>query len=198
MDRIFSYQNKLSKNGFVIIGIFLEILKEWFSKNDTQFKYNSDPSKSKLVIEPSYEFKPELCQQRPGLFIKRGPIAPKGIGRSGTDDLLRYKEDASKEYLILSRSNILVMCISSLPGEAELLSWESCQLLIAMAPILKRDYNFIIFNVEQIGELNKMDEYKEFWLVPISVSLGYAEPWRIKELTPLLNQVLVNTFTKDQ
>jgi hypothetical protein len=193
--KVYQLIKPLRKSPLILTGIILQVLRQWFANNSDQFKYTDEKVNSKIDISPSYNWEPDRTQSRPGLYIKRGTYMPKGMGRAGMEDLLRLNIKAESDYLVLPVCPVTVFCVGKLPGEVESLAWEAAQLLIAMSPYIKKDFNFLSFNVDQVGEIGQIEEYKEFWTVPIGIATSFSEDWRIKEAAPLLKRTLVDAYT---
>lgn len=192
---IYKLVKTLRKTPLVLTGIILQILKNWFKANSDQFKYVNNELESKLVIEPSFLWNPENCQNRPGLFVKRGGYSPKGMGKAGMGDLLKLGKNAEAQYTVLPACPLMIFCIGKMPGEVEELAWEASTVLIGMAPIIRKDFNFIGFDVDNVGEIGQVEEYKEFWTVPISITTRFAETWEVQQVAPVLKKVLVNAYS---
>ena len=193
--QIYKLVKTIRKTPLVLSGIILQILKNWFKANSEQFKYDENPHDSKVVIEHSYLWAPENCQNRPGLYVKRGAYAPKGLARAGMDDLKKIGIDAERQYTVLPACSLAIFCVSKIPGEANKLAWEAAEVLIGMAPIIKRDFNFIAFDLESIGEVGIIEEFKEFFTIPLTISTKFAEAWQVQQIAPKLKKVLVNAYT---
>ena len=185
----------LRKTPLVLQGIILQVLKNWFKLNSDQFKWSDNDLESRLVIEPMYQWNPENCQNRPGVYIRRLSYIPKGQGKAGMNDLLSIGKHSETQHLVLPVCPMGVVCVSKLPGEAEKLAWEISELFIALSPIIKRDFGFTDFNVDQISEISKMEESKEFWMVNIQLTLKFSEAWEIQEVTPVLKDILIQAYT---
>ena len=121
---------------------------------------------------------------------------PKGLGRAGMDDKVSIGQYGDNVYMALPVCPLVVFPISRSKGEIELLCWEAASILIAMSPIIKRDFDFIGFDVENIGEVGQTEEYKEFWTAPIGIVTKFAEAWEITEEGNMLEKVLINAYTK--
>ena len=165
------------KTPILLTGIILEILKAHFSQEEI-WKYVDDEASTRIDINPSFKWDPKRTQDRPGIYVKREDIV---IGpRLGMDDL--YHEDmrtGEKEYAINSNVSWTVFCISPQVGEAEELAMATSDVLIFFSPLLRRDYKFDMFGVTRIGAVGKMDESREFWLVPVQVEGKFNEVWPI-------------------
>ena len=111
------------------------------------------------------------------------------------DDLKKINVDASSQYLIFPTCPFNIYCVSKLPGEAVKLGWEASTVLIAMSPIIKRDFKFSSFDVQNFGKVGKIDEYKDFWTVPISLMTAFWECWEISQVAPRLQDTLVNAYS---
>jgi hypothetical protein len=177
----------LRKTTIVLTGIILEILKSYMAQDDdwkyvwlpaTDKRKIMDKVNSKIVIEPAYLFSPDICNNRPGVYVKRGDMT---FGpRAGMDDIYSTTSvSGSIKYVINANLNWIINCISKSPGEAEMLAMEISEVLICFAPIIRRDFKFDRFGVSVIGAVGQTEEYKEFFLVPIKLQGSYNEVWEI-------------------
>lgn len=183
------------KSPLLLTGILLEIIKNFFKLEEGKFKYDPiDPVASKLIIEPAYLFTPDNCQNRPGIFVRREPLGyfkP----RVGIDDAYSYNPiENSKgdliEYAIMGDIAFSVLCVGKEPGEVEQLAAKATDVLIYYSPIIRREFIFKIFRVQEIGALSQLEEHKEFWMTPISLYATFSENWTIKQAAPPLNEIL--------
>ena len=171
---------KLRKTPLVLTAVVLEVLKNWFTANSQQFKYSLNKLDTKLVIQPAYEFTPEDCQNRPGLYVKRDTITPQAMGRAGMNDLYAITP-TSQIHANLPAADITVFTIGKYPGEVEVLAAEALDVLLYFAPVIRSDFNLLSFAVTQVGGIGLVEEAKEFWAVPIAMQLKFSDVW---ELTP--------------
>jgi hypothetical protein len=177
----------LRKTTIVLTGIILEILKSYMAQDDhwkyvwvpaTDKRKVMDKVNSKIVIEPAYLFSPDVCNNRPGVYVKRGNLV---FGpRVGMDDIYSVNPvTGGVKYAINANIEWGINCISKSPGEAEMLAMEVSEVLICFAPIIRRDFKFDRFGVSAIGAVGLSEEYKEFFLVPIQIQGSYNEVWQI-------------------
>lgn len=185
----------IRKTPLVLTGIILEILKSYFQQMGSQFKYQVNELNSKLIIEPSFKWNPEQCQNRPGIFVKREDITF-GDPRAGMDDLHTIYP-IQKKYATFGRSAWTIYCISKVPGEAEILSEKASDCLIAFAPLIRRDFRFISFGVSKIAPIGKMEESKEFWAVPIRLHSFFSESWDLSEEAVLIRDIYLKVTFSD-
>jgi len=194
--KIYELTKGIRKTPLVLQGIVLSILKAWFAVNSEQFKYiPNDELQSKLVIDPSYKWNPENCQNRPGLYVKKQDYIPRGWGKTGMDDLLKVGKNADIQYNVLPVCPIIVFSVGKVPGEVDILAWEAAQVLLSLSPMIKRDFNFNAFDLERIGEIGIVTEHKEFWTVPISITTKFAEAWEVTQVAPILKETLINAYS---
>lgn len=196
MDQVIT---NLRKTPLLLDGIVLELLRKYFQQQEDYRYLPLDKVQSKLVIEPSYLWSPESCQNRPGVFVKLGNISY-GNPRLGMDDLygnnltppFNVPDGTLREYAIMAAVDIAVHNVSKLPGEAKILAGLTSDLLLAFAPRIRRDFAFMRFAVTGIGEIGKLEESSEFWTIPVLISAGFAETWVLEQEALRLNEVYLN------
>lgn len=195
MSQSYQLLKTIRKTPLVLSGIVLQLLRNWFSINGDQFKYiKDDPLVTKLDIDPFYDWTPEKCQNRPGIYIGIGDYYPRGMGRGGMNDLMNQNVNVN-QHIILPVCPYIVNIIGKVPGEVLKLSQEAFEVLMLFSPIIKQDFNFIDFYVEKISKIEKMEEYKEFWVSSIIIQTKSAEAWQLLEQGPKIKDVLINTYT---
>ena len=189
--------DKIRKSNLVIRGILLEILRNYFSQLDGQFKYDSDKEKTLLVIEPAYMWDPKDCQNRPGLYVEREDMNFRTRhGRAGMNDVYA-KKDTKTEYAVFCDTPLIVQCVSKLGGEAELLAEKTSGHLQAYAPVIRKDFCFQEFYVATIGKLQQYEESKEYYTTPIVIVTQFSEKWRLVLEALPLKDIFVKLTAKD-
>ena len=129
--------------------IILEILKVHFGANSTQFKYLQSSTETKISIQKSEAFNPELIQKRPALYVKRGTIQ---INRDSIGDSLgRHPTHGRGKFMRLS-GTITVYCVAQSGGEVDRLTSEVLDCLLIFQTLISEDFQFLRFKVNSIGD----------------------------------------------
>ena len=177
-------------------GIILQILRNWFSINNDDYIYIKDePVRSTISIKPAYDFTPEDCQSRPGVYIKRGVYRPRGGIKASIDDKVSVNRD-SIDYLTIPECTMIVQCVAKQPAEVDRLANNVYEPLLAMSPVIKRDFDFHNFDIVGVSPVEKIEEYKDFYRVSLQIDTRFEENWRLKQISPVLKRVILDAYTK--
>ncbi|MEM2951188.1 MAG: hypothetical protein QXV52_08875 [Nitrososphaeria archaeon] len=138
--------------------------------------WNKNSELTKIVIEPITNWTPQLTEVKPGIFIKR--LDWKRIKLGLGDTIQPISGD------LLLRTNLwygqhALICTSYHPVEVELLSNEVYIELNQFSQEFRKLFCLVRFEVVQIGELVKIEEAKESFMVPIVVHYVAEEAWKI-------------------
>jgi hypothetical protein len=149
----------------------------------TQYLWNN-PNGRGIIIEPSYKFSPELIGQRPAIFIKRNAVKLKPMGLNGglsqgyTGDLTVGIGSVSLRETLFIGSHTL-FCLGSKAGFTEAIATEIVdRLLPFLTPIAFR-LNLKILLLSEIGDLSKLKEYSDSFVVPITIAWAFTQSWEI-------------------
>jgi hypothetical protein len=176
------------KTPIILDGIFLELFRNYFRENSENYKYNDNDSISKIKIEVAHLFTPEDCQNRPGLYIKRGVYSPHGGGKAGIGHVYSIG-NTGISYNLHCVCNMTTILISTLAGEVDKLAEESMSLLVAMAPIIKKDFGFDFFEVIQLSSIEQHEEQKTMFTASIETRLEFNEVWTIEKDAPRFKKI---------
>jgi len=166
------------KTSIILTGIILELLRNYFKQNDSP-KYTNDRIHSEIDIQAAYRWTPDVTQVRPGIYVKREEITI-GARRGMSDIMVEAGPSGETIYNFTYNCRWSIFCISPEVGTVEELGMTVSELLIAYAPIIKKDFNFERFNVRSIGAVGKVEEAKDFWMVPIQVDGTSNESWPLQ------------------
>lgn len=191
----------------LVTGLLIQWMRIHFSnslniENPFLHEYLWDPNieTTKIVIDSIYRFNAAQSEYRPGIFIKR---APWKIIRYGIDDRKMPRRDkqipicceAVEEYNTMCQGSHVLFCVAGESAEAEILATEVYRELMQIGPVFRRRFNFLRFVVSDIGEISLLEEATENFVVPITVSYGAQDIWRICPPT-VQEQVWLNSFSK--
>ncbi len=176
----------------LVTGILTQWLRYHFTYPDNienpflkEALWDAELSETKIMIDSVFKFNAAATEFRPGIFIKPGPWK---ILRYGIDDRkmvgTRRTDECSDRHRVTNYNAMVqgshtVFCVAGESGEVEILAAEVYRELMSFGPIARRKFNFLRFVVSDIGEPSLIEEATENFVVPIIVSYGASESWRI-------------------
>jgi len=198
---------RIRKTPLVITSIFLEILRAEFGINvpekelpsglvsgvgtilssnpsdkicsnniEDSFYWDIDPDKTELIIIPSFSESFENIQKRPAIIVKRNGI---NYEKVAIDDQAEKYEDTIK-FMVKANGSVTCVCVCKTAAQVELLAEKVSNLLIAFKKCIREDFNFIAFEVMNLGEVGILKEAKESFSIPITTSIIFEEKWTLK------------------
>ena len=171
---------KVDKSPTGLSRIVLEVLRDHFKVNSDHFVYKDPATANSLVIENATAYTRGTVQQRPGLFIKRGPIIFNKIA-IGDQSMGGRRSEGTVEYQLELTGSHTIFCMSRTEGECEKLGEEASDVLIAFKPVIRKSFDFHRFEVASIGELGILEEENEVFAVPILVNYHFSCEWILKQ-----------------
>lgn len=132
-----------------------------------------------IVIDSVYKYDAAVVEQRPALFVKPGPwkILQYGIDNrkmGGFGDLADVRHHNS-----FVQGSHTVFCIAGESAEVEHLANEVYHELLEFGPVARRMFNFLRFQVSDVGEPAILEEATENFVVPITIAYGAQDVWQI-------------------
>lgn len=168
-------------------GLFVQWMRMHFSEEDRieqtfmkDYIWSSDISTTRIVIDSVFKFNAAQTESRPGIFVKRNPWK---VIRMGIDD--RKFPKAQIEPIPIERYNTFyqgshtLFCVAGESAEVELLATEVYRELVQSGPRARSTFNFLKFQVSEIGEPAILEEATENFVVPIVVTYGGQDMWQI-------------------
>lgn len=179
----------------ILTGLFRDILTKHFANGRTE-----EPSlrnllwqeseSSPIVIESVYRWRPELTEKRPGVMIKRTQYTNDRVG-IGDQRMGVLTELGNQQYATMWQGGHVLYCIGGSGAEAEILATEVHRHLTEFAPIIAPAVKLMRLQVQAIGEVAILEESKQNFVVPVSVSYIYEQNWEIIPQVPRLNRISV-------
>ena len=181
----------------VITGLFqLWLTQHYANANNIQQAslkarvWNSDPELSQIQILPLFDYRPNETEQRPALIIKRQELK---FIRYGIDNRWMGsggKDGGTRIYEALMQGSHTVFCIAGESGEAEDLAYETYQELMKFAPVVREWVNLTRIQLVGVGEVSKLEEATENFIVPIDIAYSFPEKWELLTLdAPILTEI---------
>lgn len=185
--------------GHLLTGFFREFLIHHFANAPTSTEmevlrrlvWDPEAGETKIKIEAITRELPELTEKRPAILIRRNSVASV---RRGIGSFAGYGEDFQENYTELEvGSHTLFVINGGKDGMA-------CEYLAAEVKRVLRHYSHVIvqtlglmdFQVQQLGAVSRIKEYKEHYTVPITVGWALADSWKLVQEAPVLRRVVFN------
>lgn len=188
----------------VITGVLLWVARSHFSDSKNivssairDFVYTPTQDTG-ITIESATRWDPRQVESRPAIYIKRD-VWQNRHGYVSIDN--RYQSrvpeagspDSGDRYEAIVQGRHTMVCVARTGAEAEDLGSEVFFRLLEFTPVIRKDFNFHKFTVDELGQSAKLEESSEHWAVPVSVSYTIAHGWLIRMLGPYMKSVSVNT-----
>jgi len=149
--------------------------------------WTNDYKTTSLVIETHTAYKTEFTESRPAIIHKRHAWTNIKVGidsRFMPGDLA-----GSNHYANYWQGSHTFFAIAGAPGEAELMAIELYQEFNEMGPAVRLYTNLMKFAVAQVGEIGKLEEAGQKFVVPITVGYVIEEAWRLKQEAPFFKRL---------
>lgn len=194
----------------VITGLLLWIIRRHFSNAQwivdpqlKQYVWSKEPTESKIMVESIAQWPgapTQTMQMRPAVFVKRNTYGrvKMGIGdryqgiKAGVDisaDIEDNAFDAGTRFEVLIAGSHTVYCLGGTGAEAETVGTEVFFELLEFTPLIRRDLGFNKFQVMEMAGISKLEESKEHWVVPVSVTYAFNHVWTLTEDAPRLKGI---------
>lgn len=146
-----------------------------------------------IVIESITQWRPDLTQKRLAIIIKRNEWQ---VQRVSIGDTLHGSGAFSgiKEYSVLLAGSHTFFCLAGKGTEAEILAAEVYRDLMQFGPIIRDELGLNRLVVVSVGALFELEESKENFGVPITVSYIANESWRLVPQAPVLKSIVLSKF----
>lgn len=177
----------------ILTGTLLQIMQHHFSEpsNIVQEKLKSyvwtpEAQVSRILIEAGYNWSPENIQQRPAVVVKRGQLKTTKMSMGnifhGAPDLDGYDEE---KMIVAFQGSHSLFCVGRTGTEAEELGAEVAYELLEFSQIIRKQFNFMLFELFEIGQVCRLQESNDHFAVPVTVTYAYSHGWTVLRQRPL-------------
>jgi len=190
----------------ILTGVILRLMTGHFADAEhisdpelTRFIWDADPSESKILIVPVWQWATPGSQQRPAIVVKRNALRVQQLGLSDGEavlsgpDLDSVPANATANCQVGMIGSHTVFAIATLAAQAERLGAEIATRLIQYANAIKSELGFHRCRVAEIGAINKLEESSETFVVPVTVAYKYVNAWTVWSEAPFLKRLVVET-----
>jgi len=188
----------------IMTGAILRILQSHFSRptniDNEQLRQaiwkpkSDDPDEqSQIHIEPWHRYDADHLQQRPALYVSRGPVNVQRIvlrDRALTRQSTRTGNLEGVDYMKLIVARHQVICCSAKSDmAAEKLAEEVFYMLLEYGPAIQKDFKLGGFHVNAITQSQKIEDDHENYMVGVQILWTNAHGWKLKPLAPILKGI---------
>ena len=177
----------------ILDGAFLQIMRHHFSHPDyiTQdplkcYVWDVDAAKRTILIDPVYKWDVQKIQERPAILVKRGAWQTQRMSIAnkwhGPPEESGY-EYATMNVIIVGSHNFFA--IARTGTEAEELGAEVAYELLEFSQIIREQFGLSKFDLQRIGEVQRLDESHDHFVVPVTVTYGIIHNWRVLQQSPI-------------
>jgi hypothetical protein len=139
-----------------------------------------------ILIESIARWKPSELGRRPAVIIKRGDWQAE---RLFPDDQYGTTPQGAPIFMNLMHGSHTLFCISNAGEEAEILATEVFGLIAGFAHLIRKTLQLTRFVPVGIGPEFEIEEAKENYAVPFTVTYANQHSWTIHEHAPRLRGV---------
>lgn len=143
-----------------------------------------------IVIENHTVYRQALTETRPAIIHKRHTWKQVNLGIDNR--FMPGEVTGENHYANYWQGSHTLFCIGGSAGEAELLGTEVFQELNEQGRAVRFYTNLLKFEVAQIGEIGKLEEAGQKFVVPITVGYVIEEAWRLKQDAPFFKRIDLN------
>lgn len=145
----------------------------------------SDSEDTKISILPHTLWEPILTEHRPALIIKRQELkhVRLGIDNRLMGGLGSGPSGSGKQYYSTSmQGSHTIFCVAKESGEVEQLAAEVSEELLKFSPLMRRLLNFIRIEFVGMGEVSKLENASENFVVPVNMAYVFGKDWQVLSL----------------
>lgn len=183
----------------LMTGFFREWFINHFSKSDNveakelRGKLWKAMPNTDIVIESITQWRPDLTQKRIAIIIKRNEWQ---VQRISIDDRLHdsIPFTGAREHSVLITGSHTFFCLAGRGTEAEILAAEVYREMMQFGPVIRDELNLKRFVLVSVGPLFELEESKENFGVPVTVSYVADENWKIIPQAPVLKRIVLSKF----
>ena len=166
-----------------------------------QFIWSEDDT-SGILIESVTRFRADSLEKRPAIMIKRNSYRPLSLGIGNKihgvgENAYATQKGAHTRYLLQFIGTHTLFCIGGSGASTEILATEVLNNFVEFAIPLQRHLNLKTFTVSEVGALHKLDEAKENFVVPITLSWCYEHTWELRHESLPLQSISLTSILGD-
>jgi len=181
----------VQKTPLGVSGIVLALLKDYFANNSQQFKYSNNPTETRLLLDLHQQWKPENCENYPGVYIKRNNWMPRQEGQV-LGDFQSFEHPTGVEYWVPVTCSLSVICIGKQYGELELLLNDIGMFFTIFRGPIEQELDFNRFQVMGISGSQILHEDKNYRVGQVDLGCMFNFNWMLTLEKPLVSKIVID------
>lgn len=177
---------QITATPLAMTSLIVEVLKSCFEEPGDFVYVPGRPQDSTLAIMDKNILSEGQVQRRPALITSRGDM---NIIRHSLGDFRGGHPDGSKDLSVVMNGSYTIMAIADNSQQVELLAEEVFGCLICFQTVISEDWDFLKFRGVNIGEVQQLEEYKDSFIVPITLTYDIERTWNISKVSPVLKKI---------
>ena len=177
----------------ILTGIFLQIVRHHFSVPENiiqlplrRYVWHPDIPQCKIAVEAEYNWTPAALQQRPAVVVKRGDLKSEKLSIGNVFHGPPEEEGFAEDRMIVAfQGSHTLFCCGRTGTEAELLGAEVAYELLEFSQIIRQQFNLMLFDLHQIGQVHRLQESHDHFAVPITLAYAFSHGWRVLRQRPI-------------
>ncbi len=187
-------------NGYTVQRIVYELIKNYMVANPPEEvgislgqKYDPDPTKSGIHLDVAFNWKSQLSDKVPAIYVQRGDIE---VDSPTFDQATSYNiKNSSSDKLTINTMPIKISCIAAAPlAVVENLAEYVKQPLVYFKQAVKLDFKLRKFNLKRITAPVLVPESKTNFVVDILMEVAFDENWMIEKESLKMKTVALALF----
>jgi hypothetical protein len=151
---------------------------------------------SKILIEPVWKYEPNTAHQRPAIVVKRNTINTKrlsiGDQLHGIQSLLGDVDPnthaivSDVHSMFLFEGSCSLICLGNNGATVEALGYEVYNAFLTYVPLFLDELMLHDFQVQTLESVGKLEEDKEIFALPVTITYTYVMGKILRSEAPLL------------
>lgn len=181
----------------LMTGFFKEWLINHFSKEsqiaapELRSRLWKNLPSTDIVIESVTRWTPALTQKRLAIIIKRNDWQTQTIT---IGDRVHTFDDGIGNFTCLVSGSHTLFCLATGGTEAEILGAEVYRDLMQFGPVIRQEADLKRFRVVSVGAMFELEEARETFCVPVTVTYVAEDSWKLIPQAPVLKRIVLSKF----
>lgn len=135
-----------------------------------------DSEQSGILIESTDKWKGDNVNRRPAILI--GQNARQAVP-TVIQNLLGENERGFRDYFKMWAGSHTLFCVHGTSAGVDILATEVEHLFSGFAHEISQYLSLLKFDVTEVGQISKVEESKENFVVPVTVGWAYQDKWAV-------------------
>ncbi len=186
----------------MMTGFFVQMMRQHFVNPGSIVRdafrerlWNQSACASGINVADGSVWDPTRAGNQPSVVVKRNKwqIAQKmSIGSR-----YRLTTEGHWHYSAALAGSHTLFAIAKAGAEVEILTEEVYRFALTMAPVIRKEFNLLSFELLDIGEIGILKEATELYAVPITVAYAWEESWVLHQDAPLLKRLTLSADIRE-